>query len=186
MLKNNKTGFGLISIILHWTSVIVVLGLFAAGWWMVDLSYYSEWYRTAPYWHKSVGILFAFAVIFRLGWNRFQPHPEPLGSKTENVLAKVAHTLLYLLLFTLFISGYLISTADSRDIEVFGWFSVPGMGSLFDNQEDIAGLIHEWLAYSLIGLAVLHGAAAIKHHFIDKDDTLKRMLSTRIQKHSNS
>lgn len=185
MLKNNKTGFGLISIILHWTSVFVVLGLFAAGWWMVDLSYYSEWYQTAPHWHKSVGILFAFAVLFRLAWNRLQTHPAPLGAKFEQLAAKVAHGLLYFLLFTLFISGYLISTADSRDIAVFDWFSVPGMGSLFDNQEDLAGLIHEWLAYSLIGLAVLHGAAAFKHHFADKDDTLKRMLSTSIQKRTN-
>lgn len=184
MLTNNKSGFGLISIALHWASVIIVCGLFAAGWWMVELSYYSEWYRTAPHWHKSVGILFAIAITFRFAWNRLQPHPAALGSNFEQLAAKVAHGLLYLLLFSLFISGYLISTADSRDIEVFNWFNVPGMGSLFDNQEDLAGLIHEWLAYSLIGLAVLHGAAAFKHHFADKDDTLKRMLSTSVQKRS--
>lgn len=74
------------------------------------------------------------------------------------------------------ISGYLISTADERPIEVFGWFSVPSFGSFIDNQEDIAGTIHEWLAYVLIALASVHALAALKHHFIDKDNTLKRML----------
>lgn len=182
MLKNNSKGYGLVSILLHWLSLFIVVGLFAVGLWMVDLSYYSEWYQTAPHWHKSVGILFALAIIFRLCWNLFQTHPTAIGSDFVKLAAKIAHSFLYLLLFALFISGYLISTADSRGIAVFDWFNVPGFGSLFENQEDLAGLIHEWLAYSLIGLAVLHGAAAIKHHFADKDDTLKRMLSTRIQK----
>ena len=182
MLKNNSKGYGLISILLHWLSLFIVSGLFGVGLWMVDLSYYSEWYRTAPHWHKSVGILFALAILFRLCWNTFQTRPSAMGSNIEKFAAKMAHKLLYLLLFALFISGYLISTADNRGIDVFDWFHVPGMGSLFEDQEDIAGLVHEWLAYSLISLAVLHGVAALKHHFADKDDTLKRMLSTRFQK----
>jgi len=86
------------------------------------------------------------------------------------------HLALYVLLFAIMLSGYLISTADSRGIDVFEWFEVPGFGSLFENQEDIAGLFHQYAAYSLIGLVILHAAAAIKHHFIDKDNTLKRMI----------
>lgn len=78
------------------------------------------------------------------------------------------------------ISGYLISTEDGRPIAVFGWFSVPALGALFDNQADIAGLVHEYVAYSLITLALLHAVAALKHHFFDKDHTLKRMLGRKI------
>lgn len=181
MLKNNAKGYGFVSITLHWVSVLIVSGLFAVGFWMVDLSYYSEWYRTAPHWHKSVGVMFAAAIIFRFLWNLLHASPVAIGSKMVRLGARFAHSFLYALLFALFVSGYLISTADGRDIDIFDWFSLPGMGSLFENQEDVAGLVHEWLAYSLIGLAVLHGAAALKHHFVDKDDTLKRMISTRIQ-----
>jgi cytochrome b561 len=83
--------------------------------------------------------------------------------------------LLYLLLFFIVVTGYLISTADNRGIEVFNWFVVPGFGEFFDHQADRAGLVHEWLAYSLIGLVLLHALGALKHHFIDKDATLKRM-----------
>ena len=73
------------------------------------------------------------------------------------------------------LSGYLISTADGRAIEVFSWFEVPATLSDIDGQEDIAGDIHEILAWTLIVLVALHALAALKHHFIDKDTTLKRM-----------
>lgn len=176
MLNNTLSSYGWVSILLHWLSAIVVIGLFAVGFWMVDLNYYSEWYRTAPMYHKSVGILFVAVIIFRVVWRLRQTHPVALGSETENRLASAAHGLLYLLLFSLFISGYLISTADGRGIDVFNWFAVPSLGELIEDQEDIAGLVHEWLAYSLIGLALLHAVAALKHHFVNKDETLKRIL----------
>jgi cytochrome b561 len=72
-------------------------------------------------------------------------------------------------------SGYLISTADGRAVDVFDWFSIPATIHGYDNQEDIAGLVHLVLAISLISLVTLHAAAALKHHFIDRDRTLLRM-----------
>jgi cytochrome b561 len=86
------------------------------------------------------------------------------------------HITLYVAIFLMFLTGYLISTADNRGIDVFNWFTVPALGAFFENQEDIAGNIHEWLSYSLIGLAVIHLLAALKHHYVDKNDVLKRML----------
>jgi len=77
------------------------------------------------------------------------------------------------------ISGYLISTAKGKPIDVFGLFELPATLHGLDGQEDIAGMVHEYLAYSLIALAVLHAAGAIKHHVIDKDKTLIRMLKTK-------
>jgi cytochrome b561 len=94
----------------------------------------------------------------------------------EKRAAKLAHGVLYLLMLMIFLSGYLISTADDRGIDVFDWFTVPSMGELIDSQEDIAGLVHEYLAYTLIAMVVLHALAALKHHFIDKDNVLKRMV----------
>ena len=85
-------------------------------------------------------------------------------------------------MFFIIISGYFISTADGRGIEVFSLFEIPGFGSFIENQEDIAGEIHKWLAYTLIGLSLLHGFAALKHHFVDKDDTLNRMIGKRQKK----
>ncbi|WP_416308062.1 cytochrome b [Neptunicella sp. SCSIO 80796] len=175
-LTNSKSSFGWVSIIIHWISALAVIGLFALGWWMVDLTYYSEWYQTAPLWHVSIGILLAAVTVVRLIWRFSQPVPINEGANWEKVAAQLAHGLLYLLLFLLFVTGYLIPTADGRGIEVFDWFALPSMGELFEHQETISGDIHRWAAYIIIGLSLFHGLAAFKHHLIDKDSTLRRML----------
>jgi cytochrome b561 len=95
------------------------------------------------------------------------------------IAAKIAHALLYLLLLITLISGYLISTADGRAIELFNLINIPALPFAIDNQEDLAGLIHFIVATILISLAAIHAIAALKHHFIDKDITLKRMLALR-------
>ncbi len=74
------------------------------------------------------------------------------------------------------ISGYLISTADGRAIDVFGLVSIPALPIDFANQEDIAGIVHEVLAWSLILISTGHVFAALKHHFINKNNTLVRMV----------
>ncbi len=171
-----------LSILLHWLMVPMVLGLFVVGFWMVDLTYYSAWYKTAPHYHKSVGISLAVLLILRLAVLSLKRKPPPLvtHSKVVQRVSKLTHIALYLLLMLIMMSGYLISTADNRGIEVFDWFVVPGFGELFDQQADRAGSVHKWLAYGLIALVVLHALGALKHHFIDKDATLKRMWWTKI------
>ncbi|WP_407333744.1 cytochrome b [Enterovibrio sp. 27052020O] len=168
--------YGLTLRLIHWLSAVLVIGMFAAGLWMVDLTYYSSWYKTAPHWHKSVGICIAALTVFRLIWRAVKGTPNIEGSRFERTAAHAAHHTLYLLLFVIFASGYLISTSDGRPIDVFNWFAVPALGELFPDQSDIAGAIHYYAAFVLIGLAVLHAAAALKHHFIDKDDTLRKMI----------
>ncbi|WP_299568246.1 cytochrome b [uncultured Shewanella sp.] len=178
MLANSKMGYGLISILIHWISALTVIGLFGLGLWMVDLTYYSSWYKTAPDIHKSVGILLFGLTLLRLVW-RFisvKPQADSAHKPWEQQSAKWAHRGIYLLMLAIMASGFLISTADGRGIIVFDWFEVPSLGGFITNQEDIAGLVHEYLAYSLIGLVIIHGAGAIKHQFIDKDNTLVKMI----------
>ncbi|HDP89272.1 MAG TPA: cytochrome b [Thioalkalivibrio sp.] len=174
--RNTPDGYGLVAIFLHWLVALAVIGLFVLGLWMVDLGYYDNWYRTAPFIHKSVGILLFMVVALRLLWRLTNPKPSPIGKPAERRLAQLVHLVLYGLLFAIMIAGYLISTADGRPIEVFGWFEVPATITGITNQEDIAGVVHLWLAWGLIGLVVLHALAALKHHFLNKDRTLRRML----------
>lgn len=182
MISNTKSGYGWLAITFHWVTALTVFGLFGVGLWMVELNYYSEWYRIAPHYHKSIGLTLAALTIARIVWKVSQPRPEPLGSEVENRLASLAHIVLYLLLFAMFISGYLISTADGRGIDVFNWFTLPSAGELFENQEDVAGDIHLYLAYSLIGLVAIHALAALKHHLFNRDTTLVRMLTAKFAK----
>lgn len=176
--RNSPNNYGLVSIVMHWLMAAAVFGLFALGYWMVGLNYYSNWYRTAPDIHKSVGLVLLALMIFRVIWRLSSrgPGPVPGHSSLVHRATKVGHSLLYLGLFAVMISGYLISTADGRGIEVFGWFEVPALVTSIPNQEDVAGLVHQYLAWALVILSGLHALAALKHHFIDRDSTLDRML----------
>lgn len=178
MFLNTSNGYGFVSIIVHWISALAVIGIFFLGFWMVDLTYYSTWYKTAPHIHKSVGVLLLLLTVFRLTWRCFNPKPKGAdGHKVwEKKISHYTHILIYVLLFSIMCSGYLISTADDRGIWVFDWFDLPSLGRLFTDQADIAGLVHQVLAYSLIGLVILHSLGALKHHFFDKDNTLIRMF----------
>ena len=176
--KNTQTQFGILAITLHWFVALVVITLFGLGLWMTGLDYYDNWYRLAPWWHKSIGASLFFVVIFRFCWRVFTPPPAALPSHKpwEIRIAHVTHYALYLMLFVIMFSGYLISTADGRSIEVFDWFSIPATITSIPEQEDTAGWIHLVVAYCLIGLSLLHAVAALKHHFIDRDSTLKRIF----------
>jgi len=162
---------------LHWLMAVMIFALFGVGYWMVELTYYSAWYKTAPHYHKSVGVLLAILLVIRLGWLWKKGKPAALSHHSQFVqrVAHWTHLLLYLLIIAIVLTGYLISTADARGIEVFNWFVLPGFGELFAEQADRAGLLHQWLAYSLMALVLLHAAGAVKHHLLDKDATLKRM-----------
>ena len=178
MWRNTDQAYGIIAIALHWLVAAAVLGLFGLGLWMVNLTYYDTWYRTAPSIHKSVGVLLFLVMALRLLWRLMNPKPapEPGLGRLERLASGWVHGLLYLLLFAVMASGYLISTADGRPIEVFGLFAVPATLTDIPNQADLAGDIHLALAITVIVLASIHAVAALKHHFVDRDRTLLRML----------
>ena len=177
-LRNDNHSYGLVAVGLHWLVALTVVGQFGLGLWMRSLGYYDVWYRLGPWWHKGIGVMLFAVLVLRLVWRWSNPRPAHLSNHKayERLAAGIAHGLLYLLLFALMLSGYLISTADGRGLEVFDWFTIPATLSGIDQQEDIAGKVHLWLAWSVIGLAAVHALGALKHHFIDRDATLKRML----------
>lgn len=178
-LRNSANEYGLIARLFHWISVLVVAAMFAVGTWMVELTYYSPWYKTAPNYHKSVGVLFAVFIVIRLFWRFIEVNPRPLPNHSafERVAAHWVHIVIYGLLFALFISGYFISTIEGVGIQVFNLFTVPSVIQGEGELSDVAGEIHEVLGWALIGLVSLHALAALKHHFVDRDDTLRRMIS---------
>ncbi len=173
--KNSQHQYGVVSKALHWLSALTVFALFGLGYWMVGLNYYSEWYQLAPHWHESIGILLFIATLLRLFWRKTAGKLEVISSHSglERKASSVMTVILYIVLLSVMISGYLI-TSD-KAIAVFDWFNVTPLALSIANQEDIAGALHYYLAYGLICFAILHALAALKHHFIDKDVTLKRM-----------
>jgi len=180
-LRNSTERYGLVSVLMHWSVALVVFALFALGLWMVGLDYYNPWRQTAPDLHKSLGIAVFAIMLLRILWILFSPPPPPTPNQSRmlRTASKLGHLLLYVLLFSVLVSGYLISTAEGDGISVFGLFVIPAVLSGIRGQAELAGNIHLYLAITLVSLAVLHGLAALKHHFIDRDATLTRMLGIK-------
>ncbi|MFN3355339.1 MAG: cytochrome b [Pseudomonas sp.] len=180
-LRNSPARYGWVSMVLHWGVALVVFGLFALGLWMVGLDYYSAWRKDAPDLHKSIGITLFALMLVRIVWRLLSPPPPPLASysRMTRIGAAFGHAFLYIGLFAVMVAGYLISTADGVGIPVFGLFEIPAVVSGLPDQADTAGVVHLYLAWVLVVFASLHGVAALKHHFIDRDATLTRMLGRK-------
>jgi cytochrome b561 len=180
-LRNSSSRYGWVSIFMHWGVALAVFGLFALGLWMVGLDYYSSWRKDAPDLHKSIGLVLLAVMLLRVLWRFISPPPPALQSysRMTRMGASFGHGFLYLSLFAVMIAGYLISTADGVGIPVFGLFEVPALVSGLPDQADTAGVIHFYLAWVLVIFSGLHALAALKHHFIDRDATLTRMLGRK-------
>ena len=178
--RNSSAHRGLLAVLLHWLVVLAVIGLFGLGLWMTALDYYHPWYRRGPDLHRSIGVLLFAVILLRLAWRLLSPTPRPLPSHRPWEIggAHAAHALLYLLPLATTVSGYLLSTADGRGVFVFDWFEVPALYTRLEQQEEVMGDLHAALAWGLIAIAALHALAALKHHFIDRDTTLTRMLGS--------
>lgn len=175
-LKDTENNYGLITKFLHWGIAIIIIGLFALGYWMRTLDYYSAWYQRAPHIHESIGLILFVLVPFFLVWCVRNKTPDQSYLKSyEQVSASLMKKALYLLIFAILCTGYLMSTAGNAPVDFFDIGSVPATLQ-FDDKKLLIGNLHRYFAYAIIGFAVLHALAALKHHFIEKDDTLRRML----------
>lgn len=180
-LRNHSNRYGLVMILIHWVMALAIIGMYPLGLYIDSLTYYDPAYRTVPHWHKSIGMLVFAVLVIRIIWKWVNPTPKAIPGHGALVKlgTKLGHLALYLLMFVALASGYLISTADGSPIEVFGWFSVPALPELVERQEDVAGAVHYWTTTALIVLAGLHALAALKHHYIDRDETLLRMVNVK-------
>jgi cytochrome b561 len=163
MIRDNSSRYGLVSQSLHWGMAAGIIALFALGWWMVRLDYYDYYYTRAPALHRSTGMFILFALLLRIAWRLTNIKPVRPGlTPFELKSSRLVHFAFYPLLLCLMLSGYLISTADGRPIDVFGWFELP---ALIQNKSlsDAAGPLHRWIAYAVMMLTALHASAAIKH-----------------------
>jgi len=174
--RNTHERYGWVSQWLHWLMALAIFALYGLGLWIDELTYNDPLYNTIPHIHESIGIIVLAALVFRFAWRIGDAEPRDDDLKPwERKAAKVMHWGFYPLILAIMISGYLISTADGRAISVFGWFDVPATLT-GKNQEDLAGEVHEILADIVIIAAALHAAAALKHHFMDGGQSLRRML----------
>jgi len=175
---NDQNTYGWVQVTLHWLTVLFVFSLFGLGLWMEGLDYYDAWYREAPALHKSLGFVLILMLIFRLFWrfHRGLPSPLPNHKTWERNLASLVHFFFYIALFSMFFSGYFITTAKGQALEVLGFIAIPATITGIESFEHFAHEVHELSAFTIMGVVALHALGAFKHHFIDKDRTFLRIL----------
>ncbi len=161
---------------LHWVIALLVIGLFAVGLYMTGLKFSPEKLKLYSY-HKWTGVTVFVLVLARLAWLAMNP-PPPLAANTPRwmVLASRAmHTLLYVLLVLIPISGWLMSSAKGVPTVWFGVLPLPDLLSRNDELGKTLATVHATLNYVFMTLIAVHVLAALKHQFIDKDGLIGRM-----------
>ncbi|WP_343560959.1 cytochrome b [Kiloniella sp. b19] len=179
-LKNTATRYGSVARALHWSMALLIITLIAMGFWMGTLSEISEiiYYVNL---HKSLGIIALFLGILRIVW-RFVSPPPPLPADQpahEKLAAHTAHLALYLMFIVQPAVGIVHSWATGYPIVFFNISPLPALMAPDKGLAEILGATHFYVGWALVFVIAAHAAAALKHHFIDKDDVLLRMLPHR-------
>jgi cytochrome b561 len=194
---NQVTRYTKTAVVLHWLIAIGIFAMFAFGWYMSDLP--KEAPKQMAYdlfdWgivtinlaeeasprtfyfnlHKSIGVTILALIVFRLFWRIKHKAPAMLSSYQawERKLATGTHHLLYLLMLAVPITGVIMAAASKYGLKWFGVDLIAGLDNkglreVFEEAHEIVGIL-------MLVVLALHIAGALKHHFIDKDDTIKRM-----------
>ena len=168
---------------LHWSIALLIVGLVGLGAWMVGLTYFDPWYNESLALHKAIGLVVLALVAVKLGWRLVDRKPGfgPEVRPHERAGATAMHWFLTALMVLLPVTGYLISTSEGAGIDMFGLFAVPASLDVSADARDLAIDIHYYLAYGGIALVGLHVCASLKHHFVDRGSTLRRMLVPRLR-----
>jgi cytochrome b561 len=169
--------FGAPAIALHWIAAALILFNLAFGLYLVGLPLSPQKLKYFS-WHKWIGVTVFALSAARLLWRLTHPAPPlpPAMPAWEMRAAHFSHVALYVLFFASPLSGWLFSSAAGFQTVYLGMFPIPDLLQKNKEVADVLKVVHHWINYTLAAVIVLHAAAALKHHFIDRDDVLLRML----------
>lgn len=176
-LRNTATRWGLVAQLLHWLISPLVITQFILVWIAANLPK-GPMVGTLFAWHKSIGVAILGLAVVRLLW-RWSDTPPPLPAAMpgwERATARATHYLLYLLILAQPIAGLVLTLAGKHPLVLFGGWTVPNPIGPNQTLHEVGEVAHFWLGYALLAVAVLHVAAALRHHFWRRDEVLLRMV----------
>ncbi len=179
-MKTAPKQYTLLAIGLHWWIALLIFIAFPLGIYMHDLPFSPNKLKLFS-WHKWIGVTVFLFVVVRISW-RWCHSPPALPDSIaswQKLATHVAHGLLYLLMVAIPLSGWLMSSAKGFQTVWFGVLPIPDLLGKDKELGNLLAIVHKTLNFSLLALVTLHVLAALKHHFIDKDVILRRMLSNR-------
>lgn len=174
---NTITAYTKTAIALHWLAALLVFIAFPLGVYMHELTLSPFKLKLISY-HKWLGVTIFLLTVARLTWRATHTTPPLLQSISlwQRRAASGVHLLLYLLLFAIPFSGWLMSSAKGFPVVYLGLMQLPDLVGKDKALGEMLAEVHEMLNYGMLMLVGIHIAAALKHHFIEQDATLHRML----------
>ena len=178
--RNTRQSFGAPAMALHWLMAALLIGLVASGLYMTglpDVGFDTRKIVLILY-HKEFGILALALALLRLAWRAGNALPALVENLPDwqQVLARLVHLCFYALMLALPASGWLMSSAGGFPVSFLGLFELPDLIPVSDDLFHGLIAIHKWLGYSLAALTLVHAGAALRHHFLLRDATLRKML----------
>lgn len=177
MLKNTQDNYGLITKIFHWLLALAIVSLLTVGIIMSSMPSSPEKFELYGM-HKASGVMVLILVILRILWKFSNKAVQPPISlpNSLNIAASIGHFILYLFMLLMPISGILMSHFSGRNIPVFELFTIP---AAIEQDLQISGLFHQVHVlgvWAFIAMIVIHISAALYHHFILRNNILRKML----------
>lgn len=181
-LKQPST-YDRISRVNHWIVAIALIGVLSVGLYLSYGGLEREAKGTLRDYHKSFGVLILIYGTWRVLWRLVQGFPAPVGHMPgwQEKASQITHWVLLLGILSMPISGVANSVFRARSVEVFNWFTIPAQAEV-PWITAITSFWHDYFGLVMAAFVLLHIAGAFKHHFIDHDATLSRMLTGRIDR----
>jgi cytochrome b561 len=174
--RNTSDQYGIIAMLLHWIMAVLFIGMVIVGLYMTHIP--VSLLKLKLYdWHKEFGILILMLAMVRIVWrlNNIRSSLTELPW-WEAFAARAVHWAFYGFMFALPITGWLMTSAAGLAPSFFGLFVLPNLVAPDHGLKKLFETVHQWLAYGLIAAFCAHVGAALKHHWIDRDGILRRML----------
>jgi cytochrome b561 len=177
MPNGTPTRYTAVAQLLHWVVAALIVTQFTLAWLAEDLPLGMHKLALLAR-HKSFGMTILMLAVLRLLWRFWHAPPALPADMTplERFAAKGTHIAFYVLLFAMPLTGWMMSSAKNYSVSWFGLFTWPNLISQSDDAFAFLRATHFYLSDALFAIAVLHVLAALKHHFWNKDDVLRRML----------
>lgn len=181
-MADTREKFSPLTIAFHWIVALTIISLLAVGLYMEDLP--RGEFRSFLYgWHKVIGTTILMIASIRILWRWSQGLPKAAGNYPDwqRKLANLVHVMLLIATVGMPLSGALMSYGGGHPVPILGLFNLQlPEGEKIKWMSSVGHVLHEYGGKLLIGIIALHVAGALKHHFQDRDGTLKRMLGARI------
>lgn len=179
-LKNDSQRYGAVAQLFHWGIVALIITQFFLAYKAAGLSPIKK--VPVLELHKSIGMTIFGLAILRLIWRWFNPVPSiPTGPRWQQLAAHISHWALYALILITPVIGWLMSSARSFTVSWFRLITLPDLVEPSKPAYNFYHETHEILAFTLLVVALIHAAAALKHHFFDRDNVLRRMLPLKLK-----